>query len=89
LAEVKGTRFINNPLNREIVLQYGQEFSEIDKNMTSAAINNTIYIEYPDLNETKRAIEIISKGGILKNNITSLGYTDVNDFSLNYILINI
>jgi len=29
-AEVKGTRFINNPVNREIVLEYGQEFSGIN-----------------------------------------------------------
>jgi len=56
------------------------------ENMTSAVINNTIYIEYPDLNETKRAIDIMSKAVILKNNISSLGYTDVNEFSLNYIL---
>jgi NitT/TauT family transport system substrate-binding protein len=86
-AQVKGTRFINNPVNREIVLQYGQEFSGIDRNTTSAVINNTIYIEYPDLNETKRAIDIISKGGILKNNISSLGYSDVNDF-LSKLYIN-
>ncbi|MFZ3384277.1 MAG: ABC transporter substrate-binding protein [Candidatus Methanoperedens sp.] len=79
-AEVKGTRFINNPVNREIVLEYGQEFSGINENMTSAVINNTVYIEYPDLNETKRAIDIMSKTGILTNNITSLGYTDVDDF---------
>ncbi|KAB2946452.1 MAG: sulfonate ABC transporter substrate-binding protein [Candidatus Methanoperedens nitroreducens] len=79
-AEVKGTRFINNPVNREIVLEYGQEFSGINENMTSAVINNTVYIEYPDLNETKRAIDIMSKADVLKKNISSLGYTDVNDF---------
>ncbi len=86
-AEVKGTRFINNPVNREIVLEYGQEFSGINENMTSAVINNTIYIEYPDLNETKRAIDIMSKTGILTNNISSLGYTDVDDF-LSKLYIN-
>jgi NitT/TauT family transport system substrate-binding protein len=86
-AQVKGTRFINNPINREKVLEFGQEFSGIDENMTSAVINNTIYIEYPDLNETKTAIDIMDKAGILKNNISSLGYTDVNDF-LSKLYIN-
>ena len=79
-AQVKGTRFINNPINREKVLEFGQKFSGIDENMTSAVINNTNYIEYPDLNETKRAIDIMYKAEILKNNISSLGYLDVNDF---------
>ncbi len=86
-AEVKGTRFINNPVNREIVLEYGQEFSGINENAISAVINNTIYIEYPDLNETKRAIDIMSKADVLKNNVSSLGYTDVNDF-LSKLYIN-
>lgn len=86
-AQVKGTRFINDPANREKVLEYGQEFSGLDRNMASAAISNTLYIEYPDLNETKRAIDIISKAGILKNNISSIGYTDVDDF-LSKLYIN-
>jgi len=79
-AQVKGTRFINDPTNREKVLEYGQEFSSVDKNMASAIINNTIYIEYPDLNETKRAVDIISKAGFFNNNVSSKGYDDIDDF---------
>jgi len=86
-AQIKGTMFINDPANREKVLEYGQEFSGVDKNMASAIIANTVYIEYPDLNETKRAIDIISKAGILKNNVTALGYSDVDDF-LSKLYIN-
>src|SRR3990172_10925315 len=86
-AQVKGTRFINDPANREKILEYGQKFSGVDKSMASAAINNTVYIEYPDLKETKRAIDIISKAGILKKNISSAGYTDVDDF-LSKLYIN-
>jgi NitT/TauT family transport system substrate-binding protein len=79
-AEVKSTRFINNHSNIEKVLDYGQEFLGLDRDTVLAAINNTVYIEYPDLNEAKRAIEIISKAGVIKKNISSMGYNNVDDF---------
>lgn len=78
-AEVKGTRFINDPANREKVLNYGQEFSGLDRMMFSAVLNNTVFIEYPDLKETKRAIDILSKADVIKN-ISSIGYNGVDDF---------
>ncbi len=76
-AEVKSTRFINNHSNIEKVLDYGQEFSGLDRMTVLAAINNTVYSEYPDLNETKRAMEIISKAGVIKK---STGYDNIDDF---------
>ena len=79
-AEVKGTRFINDPTNIEKVLDYGQEFSGLDRLTLLAAINNTVYSEYSDLNETKRAIEIVSKTGFINTNISSIGYNNVDDF---------
>lgn len=86
-AEVKSTRFINNHSNIEKVLDYGQEFSGLDRLTVLAAINNTVYSEYPDLNETKRAIEIISKAGVINKNISSIGYNNVDDF-LSKLYIN-
>lgn len=86
-AEVKGTRFINDPANREKVIMYGQEFTALDRNTVSSAINNTDYIEYPDLNETKRAVEIISKAGVLNKNLQSNGFNDSDDF-LSKLYIN-
>jgi NitT/TauT family transport system substrate-binding protein len=79
-AQVKSTRFINDPSNIEKVLDYGQEFLGIDRLTVMAAINNTVFSEYPDLNETKRAIEIISKAGVINKNIRSTGYNNVDDF---------
>lgn len=79
-VQVKGTRFINDPANREKVLQYGTEFSGLDKETVSAAINNTVYIEYPDMNQTKKGIEILSKAEVLKKPIVSMGYNDTNEF---------
>lgn len=79
-AEVKGARFINNPSNREKVLKYGEEFSGLDRTEVSAAVNNTVYIEFPDLNQTKKAIEILNKAGVFKNNITSMGFNNIDEF---------
>jgi NitT/TauT family transport system substrate-binding protein len=86
-AEVKSTRFINNHSNIEKVLDYGQEFLGLDRLTVWAAINNTVYNEYPDLNETKRALEIISKAGVINKNISSIGYNNVDDF-LSKVYIN-
>lgn len=86
-AEVKGTRFINDPANREKVLNYGQEFSGLDRMMFSTVLNTTVFIEYPDLKETKRAIDILTKADVLKNNISSMGYNNVDDF-LSQLYIN-
>lgn len=79
-AEVKGARFINNPSNREKVLKYGQEFSGLDTNEVSLAIDNTVYIEYPDVSQVKKAIDIQAKAGTFTNTIESLGYNDTDDF---------
>ncbi len=79
-VQLKGTRFINEPANREKVLQYGMEFSGQDRATVSAAVNNTIYVEYPDINQTKKGIEILSKAGVLKKPIVSMGYNDTDEF---------
>jgi NitT/TauT family transport system substrate-binding protein len=79
-VQLKGTRFINDPANREKVLQYGAEFSGLDRATVSTAINNTIYVEYPDINQTKKGIEILSKAGVLKKPIVSIGYNDTDEF---------
>lgn len=79
-AEVKGSRFINNRSNREKVLKYGEEFSGLGRTEVSMAINNTAYIEFPDMIQMKKAIGILNKAGVLKNNITSIGYNNVDEF---------
>ncbi len=79
-AEVNGARFINNPSNREKVLEYGQEFSGLDRKEVSSAIDNTVYIEYPDVSQVKEAIDIQAKAGAFKNTVQSLGYNNTDDF---------
>ncbi len=79
-VNLKSTRFINDPSNREKVLQYGMDFSGLDSKTVSSAINNTVYIEYPDLEQIKKGIEIATKAGVFKNSIDSLGYKNVDEF---------
>jgi NitT/TauT family transport system substrate-binding protein len=79
-TQVMGARFINDPINREKVLKYGQEFSGLDRNTVSSAIDNTLFIEYPNLEETRRGYEILEKANVFTNSITSMGYNDVDDF---------
>lgn len=85
-ALVKGTRFINDPANREKVLGYGEEFSGLDRERVLVAINNTQYVEFPDIDQTKVGLEILYKAGALKNSMNSIGYKDVDDFLENFFI---
>ncbi|MCE8428803.1 MAG: ABC transporter substrate-binding protein [Candidatus Methanoperedens sp.] len=71
-VQVKGTRFINDPKNHEKALKYGSEFSGLDKNAVSAAINNTIFIEFPVIAETKKGYEILNNAGGFKKSLESM-----------------
>ncbi|MBU4138839.1 MAG: ABC transporter substrate-binding protein, partial [Euryarchaeota archaeon] len=85
-ALVKGTRFINDPANREKVLGYGGEFSGLDRELVSLAINNTQYVEFPDIDQTKEGLKILYEAGALKNSMDSIGYKDVDDFLENFFI---
>ncbi len=79
-VHIKSTRFINDPANREKVLEYGSEFTGVDKTTASAAINNTVYIEFPYLKEIKTGFEILRKAGGFKKDLASMGYSNQDDF---------
>ena len=66
-AQLKGTSFINDPLNREKVIRYASEFTNIDGQAASLALNDTIYNEFPDKNEMKIGFDIMDKAGAFKN----------------------
>ena len=79
-TQVKSTRFINDPANRDKVLRYGSEFTGMDRMSVSAAFNNTIYIEFPDMKQMKKGFEILNSAGGFKRTPASLGYRDTDDF---------
>jgi len=79
-VHIKSTRFINDPPNREKVLEYGSEFTGVDKSTASEAINNTVYIEFPDMNEMKTGFEILNKAGGFNKDLSSIGYNNQDNF---------
>ncbi len=66
-AQLKGTMFINDPANREKVIRYASEFTNIDRQTASLALNDTIYNEFPDKNDMKIGFDIMDKAGAFKN----------------------
>jgi NitT/TauT family transport system substrate-binding protein len=66
-AQLKGTMFINDPANREKVIRYASEFTNIDNQTALLALNDTIYNEFPDMNETKIGFDIMDNAGAFKN----------------------
>ncbi len=85
-AHVKGTRYINDPANRETVLKYGSEFMALDRNTVAAAIDNTVFEEFPDMKEAKKGFEILSAAGTFKKSPDSMGYKDLDEFLSSVII---
>jgi NitT/TauT family transport system substrate-binding protein len=77
---IKSTRFINDPANRERVLKYASEFTGVDRTVASTAIDNTVYIEIPDMNEMKKGFEILNKAGGFTKSLSSIGYDNPDEF---------
>ncbi len=80
-AQIKGTRFINDPAKREKVIRYASEFTNIDTQAASLALNDTIYNEFPDKNEMKIGLDILDRAGAFKNRPN-----DIERFLSNIIL---
>jgi len=89
-AQLKGTRFINDPANREKVIGYASDFTEVDTETAKLALNSTVYIEFPDNNEIKMGFDIMDKAGGFKNRPEDIGgflsniirdkyYTDIKE----------
>lgn len=66
-AQLKGTRFINDPANREKVIKYASVFTEVDPETATLALNSTVYNEFPDKNGIKIGFDILDKAGGFKN----------------------
>lgn len=79
-AHIKGTRFINDPANNEQVVKYASEFVGLEGPAVPAAINNTVFEEFPDMDETKKGFEILSEAGTFKHSPSLLGYNDSDEF---------
>lgn len=85
-VQVKSTRFINDPKNREQVIIYGSEFTGVERTAISVAINNTLFIEFPNLSETKKEFEIMREAGAFKKDVASMDYRDLDEFMSSTII---
>jgi len=84
-AHVKATRFINNPDNREKVIQYAMEFTGKSREVVEAAMTRIKFIEYPDEEEFVKYFENLEKGGYLKKSVKELGYESEDDFFQDFL----
>ncbi len=79
-AHVKATRFINNPENREKVVEYASQFTGLDRDTVELALKNIKYVEYPDEKEFRHYYEFLKKSKILKKSVTDVGYGSEDEF---------
>ncbi|KUJ93450.1 MAG: Nitrate ABC transporter, ATP-binding protein, putative [Archaeoglobus fulgidus] len=84
-AHVKATRFINDPENREKVLQYAMEFTGKSKEVVEEALTRIKFIEYPDEGEFVKYYENLKKGGYLKKDVGELGYKSEDEFLRDFL----
>ena len=80
-AQLKGTMFINDPANREMVIHYASNFTEVDDQSASLALDSMIYNEFPEKDEMKIAFDIMDKAGAFKDRPN-----DIDGFFSNIIL---
>jgi NitT/TauT family transport system substrate-binding protein len=80
-AQLKGTMFINDPANREKVMNYASTFTEVDNQSASLALDSMTYNEFPVKEEMKVAFDIMDKAGAFKDSPN-----DIDGFFSNIIL---
>jgi NitT/TauT family transport system substrate-binding protein len=79
-AHIKATKFINNPENREKVVEYAKEFTGLEKGVVEEALDNIEFIVFPDEKEFRKYYEYLNSSGILRKNIRDLGFADEDEF---------
>lgn len=85
-AHIKATEFINNPANKDKVINYAVEFTGKDKNVIEEALKHIEFIEYPDKDEFMFYYKRLYDTGLLIRDTKSLGFNDKDDF-FNHFLI--
>lgn len=80
-AQLKGTRFINHPANREKVIRYASVFTDVDTQAATLALNDTIYNEFPDRDAIMMGFDILDEAGGFKKRPE-----DIDGFLSNIIL---
>ena len=79
-ANTKAVRFIDDPANKDKVLQYAAEFTGKDEAVVKKALENITYVEYPAKDKFKEYYNSLVEGKLLKNSVESIGYENSDEF---------
>jgi len=84
-VHIKSTQFINNPENREKVLQYASEFTGKNKDVVEEALKYIKFVEYPDANQFRTYYHKLAQSGLLKKTYVDIGYPDEENFFRDFL----
>ena len=84
-AQIKATRFINDPQNREKVQRYASEFTGKDTAIVKQALTNITYVEYPARDKFKEYYNSLEAGKLLKKSVTDIGFADSDKFFAEFL----
>lgn len=84
-VHIKSTQFINNPENREKVLQYAGEFTGKNESVVGESLKYIKFVEYPDTNQFRTYYHKLAQSGLLKKTYADIGFKDEETFFRNFL----
>ncbi len=84
-AHVKATDFINNPDNREKVVQYAQEFTGQDRAVVIESLTHIAFVQYPNREQFLTYYADLKKSGLLSRSSAALGYREEKQFLADFL----
>ncbi|WP_366922755.1 ABC transporter substrate-binding protein [Metallumcola ferriviriculae] len=85
-AHVKATRFINNPENKERVIEYAMEFTAKNREVVVEALKTIHFVEYPNVDEFEAYYSQLKAGGLLTKDFADIGYSEKEEFFSNFFV---
>lgn len=79
-AHIKATEFIKDPANREEVISYASEFTGLDKDIVTQAMERIEFITFPEENDFRKYFRFLKDSEILNKNLKEIGFEDEDDF---------
>ncbi len=84
-AHIKAIRFINDPGNREKVLQYASAFTGKDEEVVKRSLEHITYVEYPAKDRFIEYYSSLTEGKLLKNSVETIGYENSDNFFASFL----
>jgi NitT/TauT family transport system substrate-binding protein len=84
-SHIKATNFINNPSNREKVLQYTQEFTGQNPSVAAEALSHVKFVSSFNKDQFRVYYMNLKESGILKKTFSELGYKSEDHLMRDFI----